>query len=311
MSSAITLSSSGQVKSNNTTYTDQLKGLPKNTPKTQTPEDPGVQPFLGVNWGNPAFKKFLPSVLGGAQNIPGGPTSQGGLGVAVYFPQANTVFATTAGKPIELPNLKQFALKPVIVAKQDRTTGTFSAQVGVGNAHELLGTGNFAFWNVRKNGADVSRALELSKTNGSKPIVIGNINGGILTTAMCPQDTRGKNPGNAATGGAVGTGFTGFDLVAKDGKLEVSDRKGKSIPLALFQAGLSAAGQAVVAANLSGCKVEESANEAKKNFLETLQTAPKNLAEFGKGADQVAGVLAGLVGAFFAPLFDNWGPSGI
>jgi hypothetical protein len=67
----------------------------------------------------------------------------------------------------------------------------------------------------------------------------------------------------------------------------------------------------VVAANLSGCKVEESANEAKKNFLETLQTAPKNLAEFGKGADQVAGGLAGLVGAFFAPLFDNWGPSGI
>jgi len=309
MSSAITLSSSGQVKSNNTTYTDKLKDLQKKTPKT--PPDLGLQPFFGANWGHRALKKYLPSVLGGAQNIPGGPTSQGGLGVAVYFPQANTVFATTTGKPIGLKNLEKYALKPVITATQDPKTGKFSVQIGAGNAHEIDKSGTFVFWNVRVAGDAINNALERSKTNGSNPIVISNINAGLLTSALCPKDTRKNNPGNATAGLAVGTGFSGLKLVAKNGNLEVTNSSGISLPVAAFQAGLTAAAATQTFAKLSGCTAEQSVNEFKQNLQQALKAGQDNLAEFGKGADQVAGVLAGLVGAFFAPLFDNWGPSGI
>lgn len=223
-----------------------------------------LQPFFGANLANADLQKLLPKeyvpILQGLK-----------AGLVVYYPNINTLFATTGGQPVTLGGI---SLNAVV------TISPNSRQIGLGNAHEIMGSGNFWYWNVRTaTFSSISKNIDQSRNEPNTKIIIGQMSTGIATLPLCPSDGRKDNPGNLVTTVAVGTGGAAV-LYAENGELKVSvgDKDmSTNMALAVYQAVLSAGAYTLTAANITRCKTGELQEATKEVTSAIMDEVAKNL----------------------------------
>jgi hypothetical protein len=214
--------------------------------------EPGaLQPFFGAHLGTPAAERALSSLPGVGRML----DSARGLlrgaapGVVVFFPQPKTLFVTSKDSIIGI--VPGMPLKPIVTVGPGRN----SPQLGIGNAGPVKGRDtDFWFWNTRITPDGASAVVNRSLAQPGQPLVMGTVNAGILTK---PQCISGAKEGGAASALAAGVGFQA-QLVAQDG--QVYFRSGPiTLPPAVFQAVLSAAGGALSGSTALGCRSGQAA----------------------------------------------------